>query len=232
MTISVIIPVYHEETKIIEIMTKLREQEGYSSSVVEIIICCVEEENRAVYESDNSKVKTVISGKGRGIQMNTGAKDAQGDVLLFLHADCILPDEAFNMIKSALSDTKIAGGAFSLRIEKKHPFLTVVSALTNLRSRLNRIPYGDQAIFIRKDIFYKIGGYKEIPIMEDVEFMRRMRNSRLKIIILKDKVSVSARRWEKEGIFYTTFRNRFLSLLYTLGVKPKKLVKYYRPHSD
>ncbi len=235
MTISVIIPVYGEEDKINEIISRLKEQANYSACEIEVVFCRTDEGvELSGLESTGSqmKIRFVMSGKGRGLQMNTGTKASAGDVLLFLHADSVLPDNAFGKIKSALSDTAISGGAFSLRIDVKHLFLKAVSAVTNLRCRLNRIPYGDQAFFIRKDIFDKIGGFKEIPIMEDVELMRRIRNAGLKIAILKDKVTTSARRWEKEGFFYTTIRNRFLSLLYTFGVKPEKLANYYRPHSD
>jgi glycosyltransferase involved in cell wall biosynthesis len=98
---------------------------------------------------------------------------------------------------------------------------------TRLRSRLNRIPYGDQAIFIRKSYFEKIGRFKEIPLMEDIDLMRRIKKDRRKIYILKDRVSTSPRRWEKEGILYTTIRNQLILALYYLGVSPEKLAKYY-----
>jgi hypothetical protein len=96
---------------------------------------------------------------------------------------------------------------------------------------LNRIPYGDQAIFIRKSYFDKIGRFKEIPLMEDVELMRRIKKKGDKIFIIRDRVKTSARRWEKEGIFYTTLKNQILVSLYYLGINPHKLVKYYRRHS-
>lgn len=98
----------------------------------------------------------------------------------------------------------------------------------NQRSRVTRIPYGDQAIYIRRDYFAKMGGYKEIPFLEDVDLMRRIKQDRQRIRILKDPVLTSARRWETEGMLYTSFRNRIVMLLYYLGVSPEKLSRLYR----
>jgi hypothetical protein len=97
----------------------------------------------------------------------------------------------------------------------------------SLRSRWNRIPYGDQAIFLRKKYFDRIGGFKDIPLMEDVELMRRIKKDGRKISILPDKVMTSARRWQRDGAIYTTVRNRVLVVLFRLGVSPGRLAKYY-----
>ncbi|MCK5255532.1 MAG: glycosyl transferase family 2, partial [Deltaproteobacteria bacterium] len=95
-------------------------------------------------------------------------------------------------------------------------------------SRFTRIPYGDQIIFLRKDYFNKIGGYKEIPLMEDVELMQRIKRQGDKICILTDKVVTSPRRWEKEGIIFCTLRNWIILTLYMIGISPSKLAKYYK----
>jgi len=119
------------------------------------------------------------------------------------------------------------GGAFDLRIDSDSLFLRYISVRASLRSRWNRMPYGDQAIFMRKKYFDQIGGFKDIPLMEDVELMRRIRKDGRKINILPDKVTTSARRWQRDGALYTTVRNRVLVALFRLGVNPARLAKYY-----
>jgi rSAM/selenodomain-associated transferase 2 len=163
--------------------------------------------------------------------MNAGAVVARGEILIFLHADTRLPPGALKKINTVLENEKYVGGAFDLRIDSDRLFLKYIAARASLRSRLNRIPYGDQAIFIRKNYFDKIGRFKEIPLMEDVELMRRIKRRGDKIFILRDRVKTSARRWEREGVFYTTLKNQMLVNLYYLGVSPDKLAKYYRRHS-
>jgi len=159
--------------------------------------------------------------------MNAGAAVARGEILIFLHADTILPDNALGKINRILRDPDYVGGAFDLKIDSDRLFLKYISARASLRSRWNRIPYGDQAIFIRKKYFDQIGGYKEIPLMEDVDLMRRIKKDGKKIFILPDKVTTSARRWESDGVLYTTMRNQILVRLFYLGISPHRLAKYY-----
>jgi rSAM/selenodomain-associated transferase 2 len=170
--------------------------------------------------------------KGRGRQMNVGAVAAKGDILIFLHADTRLPDKALEKIGRVLQDKRYVGGAFDLGIDSRRLFLKYIAVRASQRSRLNRIPYGDQAIFIRKSYFEQIGGFKEIPLMEDVDLMRRIKKDRKKIYILSDKVMTSARRWERDGALYTTLKNQILIALFYLGVSPDRLAKYYRRHSN
>lgn len=159
--------------------------------------------------------------------MNAGAKAARGDILIFLHADTKLPYGALKKISRALEEQDYVGGAFDLRIDSDTLFLRYISAGASLRSRWSRIPYGDQAIFLRKKYFDQIGGFKDIPLMEDVGLMRRIKRDGGKIIILPDKVTTSARRWQRDGALYTTVRNRVLVALFRLGVNPSRLAKYY-----
>jgi rSAM/selenodomain-associated transferase 2 len=159
--------------------------------------------------------------------MNAGAAAACGEILIFLHADTTLPDNALEKINQAMQNLDYVGGAFDLKIDSDRLFLKYISTRASLRSRRNRIPFGDQAIFIRKKYFDQIGGYKEIPLMEDVDLMRRIKKDGKKIVILPDKVTTSARRWESEGAFYATMRNQILLRLFYLGVSPHKLAKYY-----
>jgi hypothetical protein len=135
---------------------------------------------------------------------------------------------AFQRIESLIERKEYVGGAFDLGIKSDKFIFKMIGTLSSLRSRLNKIPFGDQAIFIRREYFNQIGGYKEIPLMEDVELMRRIKKSRKKIWIFYDRVMTSPRRWEKEGVIYCTLRNWAMQALYLLGVSPHKLANFYK----
>jgi GT2 family glycosyltransferase len=123
---------------------------------------------------------------------------------------------------------RYAAGAFDLGIRTERKIFRITERYVALRSRLTRVPFGDQAIFIRRDYFEHIGGYSNIPIMEDVDLMRRIRKKGDRICIIPEKVMTSARRWEKEGVLCATLRNWMLQSSYALGVPPERLAKYYR----
>jgi rSAM/selenodomain-associated transferase 2 len=173
-------------------------------------------------------VVKIFSEKGRAKQMNAGASVANGEILIFLHADTELPGQALKKIYSFMEQNAYVGGAFDLGIKSDKFIFKVIGTLSSLRSRLNRIPFGDQAIFIRREYFNQIGGYKEIPLMEDAELMRRIKKSGNKIWIFYDRVMTSPRRWEKEGVIYCTLRNWTLQALYFLGISPHKLANFYK----
>jgi uncharacterized protein len=173
----------------------------------------------------------VRSQAGRGIQLNTGAQAASGTVLIFLHADTRLPDRAFHQILETCSQKQWVGGAFDLAIASPRFSLKTIGKVASWRSRLTRIPYGDQAIFLCRKVFEQIQGFPEIPIMEDVELMLRLKRRGDKIRIVSAAVMTSPRRWEKEGILRCTLRNWSLITLYFCGVHPNTLVRWYRPSS-
>ncbi|MBI3994479.1 MAG: TIGR04283 family arsenosugar biosynthesis glycosyltransferase [Nitrospirae bacterium] len=165
---------------------------------------------------------------GRARQMNAGARASRGDVLLFLHADSRLAHGAFDAVMQALEDPAVAGGAFALAIDSSRPVLRLVAAAANGRTRLTNIPYGDQGIFVRRSVFERMGGYPDLPIMEDLEFSRRLKRAG-KIALLPMPITTSSRRWDNEGIGYTTLRNQIFVLAYFLGVSPARLAVRYRP---
>jgi rSAM/selenodomain-associated transferase 2 len=165
--------------------------------------------------------------KGRALQMNCAARSASGAILIFVHADTLLPEDWRKEVCKALSEDTICGGAFSLKIHGNGIGLRIVEALADFRSRAFSLPYGDQAIFVKRQIFDDLGGFADIPIMEDFEFMRRLR-TRGKIRILQDAVITSGRRWEKLGVVRTTIINQMMILGYYLGVTPDILERFYR----
>ncbi|MCP4609095.1 MAG: glycosyltransferase family 2 protein [Planctomycetes bacterium] len=222
---SIIIPVLNEAGQINSLIEHLRKQNHESS--YEIIVVDGDPQGSTAGAIQAKDVTAITTDKGRGRQMNAGATAASGEILIFLHADTILPDNALEKISRTLQDRNYVGGAFDLKIDSDRLFLKYISARASLRSRWNRIPYGDQAIFIRKKYFDRIGGFKEIPLMEDVDLMRRIKKNGKKIFILPDKVTTSARRWERDGVLFTTLRNQILVRLFYLGISPHRLAKYY-----
>jgi rSAM/selenodomain-associated transferase 2 len=174
-------------------------------------------------------VRTLASPPGRGRQMNAGAAAARGQALLFLHADTTLPQAAFARVAEVLADPALAGGAFGLGFASARPALRLVASVGDLRNRATRIPYGDQAIFLRRAAFEALGGYADIPIMEDVDLMRRLRARGLRIRILPDKVATSPRRYEAEGLLRAVMRNTLLRLRFALGADPARLARRYPP---
>ncbi len=224
--ISIIIPVIDEVAMINQTLQRLRNLK--TSGSYEIIIVDgnpLENTLRAATETGIKKIKGPL---GRGAQMNAGARAASGRILLFLHVDTCLPDNAVDCIISVCGSDRIVGGAFDLGIDSPKPAYRVIEKIASIRSRLTRIPYGDQAIFIKKKVFAAIGGFGEIPIMEDIDLMRRTKQAGHKIRFIPEPVKTSPRRWEKEGIIYCTIRNIILSTLFYLGVSPNFLKKFYK----
>ena len=224
--VSVIIPVLCEPTVINGTIETVRLQRG--GETAEIIVVDGQAEGETVAAIRDNAVQKLLSEKGRGGQLNRGAAIAAGDVLLFLHADTVLPPAAFERIAEAMRDEGCVGGAFDLRINSPRAAFRVIETAANLRSRLTRIPYGDQAIFIRASCFRTLGGFREILIMEDVDLMRRIKRKAGKIVIFREQVITSPRRWEKEGLLFGTLRNWFLVTLYLCGVAPERLARFYR----
>ena len=161
--------------------------------------------------------------------MNAGAAKALGRILLFVHADTDINSEALKAILETMSEEQYVGGAFEIEYDSESFLMKLIAMRSNLRCRMSRIAYGDQGIFIRKEYFEHIGGFSEIDFLEDVDLMRRIKRDGKKICILKDRITVSARRWGKEGILLGAVRNNVVVGLFLLGVDANRLVKFYKP---
>jgi rSAM/selenodomain-associated transferase 2 len=166
--------------------------------------------------------RLVVAPRGRALQMNAGARVAEGDVLLFLHADTVLPPHASEAISQSTADH--VWGRFDVAIEGRHPMLKVIAWSMNLRSRLSGIATGDQAIFVRRDAF---PGFEEIALMEDIAFSKAMKR-RGRPACLRQRVRTSGRRWESRGVLRTVALMWRLRLAYALGVDPARLAEKYR----
>ena len=167
--------------------------------------------------------KLLSSARGRAAQMNTGARQASGEALLFLHADTHLPPDSDLLIDKALENR--LWGRFDVEIEGRHRLLRVVACAMNLRSRLTRIATGDQAIFVRRKVF---PGFAAIALMEDVAFSREMKR-RGAPACLRERVRTSGRRWEERGVLRTVVLMWRLRLLYYFGAPPERLARLYEP---
>ncbi len=164
--------------------------------------------------------------------MNCGAQAASGDILLFIHVDTILPHNAENLIRTALEVPAATAGSFKLSFDDPSWTMRMIAFFADLRTRMERVPYGDQTLFIKKEIFQKLGGFPEIPIMEDVEFFRNLKKRKLEILILDESVITSARRYNAYGPLRCAFRNCFLRLLHLGRVNPEKIESMYRSRNS
>ncbi len=173
-------------------------------------------------------VRLLRSPAGRARQMNLGAAAAIGDIYLFLHADTQLPCRFEQYVRAALREPGVIAGAFRLRVDGPERSLRLIEWGTNWRSRWRHMPYGDQAVFVRAETFRQLGGFKELPIMEDFEFAQRLRRAG-RIVILPAAVTTSARRWHALGPWRTTWINQMIICGYRLGVSTERLSTWYSP---
>lgn len=227
--LSIIIPVLKEGDRVVQAVQRIFDQ-NYKG-MLEIIVSDGDKAGSTINFITDTRVVCTTSEAGRGKQLNKGAQVASGRVFLFLHCDTVLPDNALNDLMGVMERPEIAAGAFDLGINNQNLVFRMIEKLSSLRSRLTRIPYGDQALFVRRSCFFQVGCFAEIPIMEDVDFMRRLKREKSRIYFLDSKVLTSARRWEKEGVFFCTLRNWIILGLYYLGVHPDKLVRFYKLNS-
>lgn len=172
-------------------------------------------------------VRVLSARRGRALQMNAGAEVAEGDVLLFLHADVRLPRSAADAIQRALSNEDAVGGAFRIRTiaDEPAPWVTHLLWLANLRSHVSRLPYGDQALFVRTASFRAAGGFSPLPIMEDVDLARRLQKLG-RLMTVPESVQVSGRRFLKRPVASAILMN-LIPPLYRIGVPPELLSRLY-----
>lgn len=218
-TVSVIIPTLNEEHTIKDALISV-------GGGGDLIVVDAGSHDSTIKIANRFTEKIILSERGRGSQMDRGAREAKGDVLLFLHADTKLPADWKNQVAGVLKGDEVIGGGFRLKIDSKKFSFRLIEAMANMRSRYLGLIYGDQAIFARRDAFFAVGGFMGLPLMEDVDFIKRLK-SKGTVVLLDADVSTSSRHWEKKGILMTTLRNWTLLGLYYLGVSPEKLYKRY-----
>lgn len=223
MKISIIIPVLNEEKNLSIALSHLQNFRQLGHEV--IIVDGGSSDNTLVFAHQTADT-VIISRAGRALQMNSGAAVASGDILLFLHADTVIPAKAAETLL-ALSHRKDLWGRFDIRLSSNKIVFRLIERLINLRSRLTSIATGDQAIFIAADLFDRVAGFPEIALMEDIELSRRLRKISSPVC-LRQQVITSSRRWETRGVVITVLLMWKLRLLYFFGVSSDKLKQMYR----
>jgi rSAM/selenodomain-associated transferase 2/rSAM/selenodomain-associated transferase 1 len=220
--ISIIIPALNEEASITRTLSRLERVDN-----LEVIVVDGGSIDKTAELARIRGAKVIQSNPGKAIQMNTGAAAATGDILVFLHADTLLPEGFSHQIVATLNQRGVVAGAFRLSIDSPAAGIRIIECMANLRSRFLRLPYGDQALFMKKSLFDKIDGFPLMQIMEDFILVRRLRHKG-KIVIAPKAVVTSPRRWLHLGIIKTWLINQLIIMAYYLGLPPERLNRLYR----
>ncbi len=220
--ISVIIPTWDEALYLPQALANLLNAPG-----VEVIVADGGSTDATLEVAVEAGCRVLRCAPGRAGQMNAGAKAAGGDILLFLHADSWLPERFAGAVREALTHPGVAAGAFRLRIDGPEHALRLIEWGVRLRSRVLQMPYGDQALFMKAETFHAVGGFPDVPIMDDFVLVRRLRRLG-RIVILPQPVTTSARRWHALGPWRTMWINQKVIAGYHLGVPPDRLARWYR----
>jgi rSAM/selenodomain-associated transferase 2 len=222
MNFSIIIPTLNEAANIHACLSAL--QTLRSDAEIIVVDGGSSDDTRII--ADNLVDQILIAPQGRAQQMNQGARHARGDILLFLHADTFLPDNALGLIAQHI-DSSHQWGRFDIQLQGKHFMLKVIAQLMNWRSRLSGIATGDQAIFVTQQVFAAVGQYPNIALMEDIALCKKLKTI-TPPLCLKAKVMSSGRRWEHNGVYKTILLMWRLRLFYWLGADPNTLARFYK----
>ncbi|MCB9676601.1 MAG: TIGR04283 family arsenosugar biosynthesis glycosyltransferase [Alphaproteobacteria bacterium] len=220
--VTVVMPVLHESRRIDAALARLR-----AAGFDDIVVADGGSTDGTAEKAAAHGVQVVRTRSGRGHQMNVGAAHARGDVLWFVHADVQIPPDARGAIARALRCPTVVAGAFTTRtVADAGPTrLDPVLPVADVRSHYTRLPYGDQALFVRRTAFERVGGFPPQPILEDLELARKLWRIG-KIVVVPERVEVSARRFVARPMYYTAVMNLF-PVLYRMGVAPDRLARWY-----
>lgn len=221
MKVSIIVPTLNEELVLEKTLTQFQQLSPH-----ELIVSDGGSDDDTRNIAGRFSHRVITGSAGRALQMNVGADEATGDILLFLHADSRIEPESYRKMLEYMKNPKWIGGAFTLCIESGKWSLKLIALLANIRSKYFGLAYGDQGFFVRKEVFKDMNGFSPIPICEDLDFYYRLRKKG-SVILLKEKAHTSPRRWINEGIFFTTVRNFIIAVLFGLGFPPHILTKWY-----
>ena len=223
LRISVVVPSWRDAENLEQLLPELARRER----IAEVIVVDASGDGKAEALAVSSGATFIVSpAPNRGEQMNLGAAAATGDVLVFLHSDTNLEEAHLAAIEAAMADPLVIGGAFFRKFDGRHPRLMWLESVARFLSSHGGTLYGDQSIFVRRDVFMKLGGFAKIPLMEDVEFSRRLRGAG-KVAVLDPPVQSSARRHLRKGAWRTSIQNGLFIVLYNLGVSPHTLHRWY-----
>lgn len=225
--VSVVMPVLHDSEALAESLARIaRQARGGSCEVIVASGAPLDESLRAL-QAAYPEVRWVVSAPGRGVQMNAGAATARGAWLLFLHADTTLDDGWLDAVGACDASPDRAAGCFRFALDSRAFAARVVEWGVGWRVRVLGMPYGDQALFMRRVVFEALGGYASLPLMEDVELVRRLKARGHRVHPVALSATTSARRWERDGWIRRTGTNMLLVTLYSLKVSPTRLAGWY-----
>ncbi len=222
LSIAIIIPVFNEAAVLPELTERLQ---AVGADELIFVDGGSYDESRRLLEY--SGVRWLQSEPERATQMNAGAEGCISDILLFIHADTIIGYSNISVVRETMKDDSYVGGRFDVRLSGNNIAFRMIEWLINMRSRLTGISTGDQCQFVRRSVFEQMGGFPEQPLMEDIEFSRRLKRQG-RIACLNETVITSSRRWEQHGIVATVWLMWKLRFLYCFGVSPEKLAQMYR----
>jgi len=222
MPVSIIIPALNEEYSIQELLQQLQ---IFRNNGHEVVLVDGGSNDHTIAKSTTLTDQVITSSPGRAVQMNKGVSKARHDIIWFLHADTLVPENAIENIEQALNINE--WGRFNIKLSGSHLLFRIIEKMINVRSCLSGIASGDQGIFVKRDIFDSVKGFSEIPIMEDIELSKKLKKIS-KPICLKNKLVTSSRRWEKNGILATILLMWRLRFLYFIGSSPDKLARFYK----
>jgi len=220
--VAVVVPVFNEERVLPSLVEQLQRL-----NVDEIVIVDGGSSDGSLDLLQQSGLRWITSEPGRALQMNAGSRVSSSEILLFIHADTVIDSSQISKLRDAMSDVAVAGGRFDVQLSGNRFSFQVIAWFINLRSRLSRINSGDQCQFVRRSVFDQLGGFPDQPLMEDIEFSKRLKRVG-RVICLRDRVTTSSRRWENNGVVRTVWLMWKLRLLYWSGVSPEKLAHIYR----
>lgn len=224
MRVSIIIPTLNEAAGL-----PLAIDRAWGAGADEVIVVDGGSSDGTLEIAEQARCMALASTRGRATQQNRGAAAAEGDVLLFLHADTWLEPGCVQTVRNALCAAGVVGGSFRQRIESPRWAYRWLEWGNNLRARRGR-PYGDQGIFVRREVFHACGGFPEVPLMEDVLLTKKFRR-RGKLVLIDGPIHISPRRWERYGVVRQTVRNWLLLTGLKLGMSPERLAEFYPPHA-
>jgi rSAM/selenodomain-associated transferase 2 len=221
-TLSVIVPMLNEAATIASTLHALRR----GAPDAEIIVVDGGSVDASVVIAQPLCHAVISASRGRALQMNSGAHVSHGDALVFVHADTIVPTTFAADVASALSDPAVVGGRFDVKLDASALPYRIIGAMISIRSRISRTGTGDQAIFVRRDVFDRLGGFPELELCEDLEFSRRLKRAG-RVACLRTRVTTSARRWSRGGVARTVVKMWMIRAMYLMGVPPARLKRMY-----
>lgn len=227
-TLSVIVPCWNDRVALESLLENLRGCAPHEIIVGDASSGEAADDIAALCRSSGARLVAGLT-PNRGRQMNAAARMATGDLLLFQHADTAIDSSHFAALRALGMNGHVAGGGFYRKFDQRHPHLSWLEGFNRWLNRRGGTIFGDQSIFVRREVFEQLGGFAEIPLMEDVEFSRRLRRAG-KVVLLDPPLATSARRSQRRGSWRTSIENGTLLFLFHLGVSPARLHGWYYRH--